>query len=145
MPMHHEDRHPDYDSEPVKYCARCYSLKIKYEDTVDSEYCADCGCLDIQVSDVHTWEKLYEKRYGKKYLVNSYDPKRTLVFKMSIGELKTRLYNHPRCMDIIRNIYPGFPGGLSKADSILLFFDRVIKDGKLDTVRMNLLSIQNNQ
>lgn len=145
MTVHHGDHHQDYDSEPIKYCARCYSLKIKYEDSIDAEYCADCGCLDSSVSDVHTWERLYEKRYGKKYLVDSYDPKRTLVFKMSIGELKTRLFSHPRCMDIIRAMYPRFPGGLGKADSVILFFDRVIKDNKLDALRMRLLSVQNNQ
>ncbi len=27
----------DYDSEPVTYCARCYSLKVKHEDA--GEFC----------------------------------------------------------------------------------------------------------
>lgn len=31
--------------------------------------------------------------------------------------------------------YPTFPGGLGKLDSIILFFDKVIKDGRLDELR----------
>ena len=47
----------DYDSEPVRYCSRCYSLKVKYDETLDSEYCGDCGCSDISEAPIEIWEE----------------------------------------------------------------------------------------
>ena len=32
----------NYDDEPVVYCSRCYSLKIKYEEAIDSDCCMEC-------------------------------------------------------------------------------------------------------
>lgn len=141
--MFHGNSSKDYDTEPVQYCARCYSLKIKYEETINSDYCTECGCLDTLTSDIHTWETLYERRYGKKYVTRGSDPKKTLVFMMPIDKLKTKVYQHPKWREIIKKIYPGFPGGLGKEDSVILFFDKIIKDNRLDDLRMLMLTMQN--
>lgn len=39
----------EYNSEPVRYCPRCYSLRIGYiRGVADSDYCMECGCSDIR-------------------------------------------------------------------------------------------------
>ena len=63
-----EEKNQEYDSEPVKYCARCFSLKIKYEESIDAECCGDCGSSDILESSIEEWEKKYERKYGKKFV-----------------------------------------------------------------------------
>lgn len=55
----------DYDSEPVFYCKNCLSLNIMYLDGMD--YCDECGCTDIESTDIYTWEKIYERKYGKPF------------------------------------------------------------------------------
>ena len=117
----------DYDSEPVRYCSKCYSLKVKYEEEIDSEYCADCGCSDILESSFAEWEQKYERRYGHKFAVKNEDPKKSFIFNLSLEKIKTKVYNSEKWKDIIKTLYPKFPGGLSKADSIILFFDTIIK------------------
>ena len=130
----------DYDSDPVEYCSKCYSLKIKYIDAIDSDCCMECGCSDVATaSSIYEWEKLYERRYGHKYTVKSNDPRKSLLFKMSIERLKTTLYRHSLCDSIIKEMYPKFPGGLSKADSVILFFDKVIKENRIDELRLTLI------
>jgi hypothetical protein len=132
------DKTQDYDSEPVRYCARCYSLKIKYEEVIDSECCADCGSSDILEAPIEEWEKKYERRYGHKFTVKESDPKKTFIFKLPLEKLKTKVYESPMWKDIIRSVYPSFPGGLGRADSIILFFDTLIKQGRLDELKMIL-------
>lgn len=34
----------------------------------DSDYCDDCGSTHIEECSIEEWEKLYEKKYGAKYL-----------------------------------------------------------------------------
>lgn len=59
----------DYNSEPVFYCKNCLSLKVRDIPNVeDSDYCDECGSTDIEKSSIEEWEKLYENRYGHKYL-----------------------------------------------------------------------------
>lgn len=128
----------DYDLEPVKYCARCYSLKVKYEDSIESECCGDCGSTDILEAPIEEWEKKYERRYGHKFTVKEKDPKKTFVFRLPVKELKERLFKSEQCMEIIHSMYPRFPGGYSRADSVILFFDTVIKQGRLDELRLLL-------
>ena len=77
--MNYQVKSDDYDSEPVKYCARCYSLKIKYEDALDSECCAECGSTDIQEAPIEEWEKKYERRYNRKFIQKTEDPKNTYL------------------------------------------------------------------
>ena len=67
MSMPDQNKMSDYDSEPVVYCAKCYSLRIKHEDIIDADCCMDCGCSDIRETDINNWEKMYERRYGKKF------------------------------------------------------------------------------
>lgn len=136
--MDTQDNNKDYDAEPVVYCARCYSLKIKYEEDIDTDCCMDCGCTDTRTSSIGEWERNYERRYGKKHIERSNDPRSSYLFKLTIGELKTKVYNSSHWREIIHRIYPSFPKGLSKADSIILLFDRLCKDRKIDDLRIVL-------
>ena len=128
----------DYDSDPVKYCARCYSLKVKYEDALDSECCAECGSTDIQETSIEDWEKKYERRYGHKFTQKEEDPKKTFFFKLTTKELMDRVANSLKWREIIKGIYPHFPGGYGKADSIVLFFDTLIKQNKIGELKLFL-------
>ena len=136
--MPDEEKYNDYDSEPVRYCSECYSLRIKYEEAIDADCCMDCGCSDTKEATIDQWEELYQSRYGHKYTVKNTDPKKSFIFKLSLKELKKKLYDHPAWLKIIQNLYPRFPEGLSKIDSVLLLFDRLIKDGRLDDLRMQM-------
>lgn len=133
-----QERNEDYDSEPVRYCAKCYSLKVKYEEALDSECCAECGCTDILEAPIDEWEKKYERRYGHKFAVKEEDPKKTFIFRLSTEELKTRIYQSAAWRDIIKSFYPSFPSGWGKADSILLFFDTIVKQGRLNELKLFL-------
>lgn len=59
-----------YNDEPVHYCAFCLSLKIKTVagGTLGLDHCDECGGTDIQTAHISEWEKLYEQRYGVKYI-----------------------------------------------------------------------------
>ena len=138
--MPYPEKHINYDDEPIVFCSRCYSLKIKYEEAIDSDCCMDCGCSDILETSIDNWERLYEKRYGHKYVVKNNNPKDSMIFKLSLNELKEKVYKNPSWKEIIHCIYPHFPGGLGKADSIILFFDKLIKDNKIDALRYTLLN-----
>jgi len=130
----------DYDSEPVRYCAKCYSLKIKYEESIDSECCADCGSSDVLEAPIEEWEKMYERRYGHKFAEKNNDPKKSFIFKLPIQKLKTKVYESEFCRDIIKTMYPKFPGGLGRADSVILFFDTVIKQNRLEELKLLLFN-----
>ena len=134
-----QDNHNDYDSEPVKYCSKCYSLKIGYEEAVDTECCMECGCSDILTSSIEDWEKLYEKRYGKQFVVKDYNPKKTPIFNLPLSKLKMKVSDSFRWKEIILCLYPNFPKGLGKTDSIILLFDKLSKDNRLDDLRFLLL------
>lgn len=56
----------DFNKEPVHFCTHCLSLRVKTIETFD--YCDTCNSTDIESTDIHTWEKMYEDRYGVKYL-----------------------------------------------------------------------------
>lgn len=131
----------DYDAEPVRYCSRCYSLKVKYEEEIDSEYCADCGCSDIVEAPFEVWEQKYEQRYGHKFAVKNEDPKKSFIFGLSLEKIKTKVYKSDKWREIIKALYPRFPGGLSKADSVILFFDKIVKDNKITELKLLLLKI----
>ena len=137
--MSEQERIQDYDAEPVKYCARCYSLKIKYEETIDADCCMDCGCSDTKEASIEEWERLYEKKYGRKFTVKNEDPRKSFIFRLPIDKLKAKVYESPFWRKIIQAVYPKFPGGLGKADSVILFFDKLIKENKLDDLRYFLL------
>lgn len=144
MPQVNKNATDNYDLEPVTYCPRCYSLKIKYEEEIDADCCMECGCSDTKTTTIGEWEKLYEGRYGRKYVVKSNDPRKSIIFNLPMDKLKARVFNSPQWLSIIKTLYPHFPNGLSKADSVILLFDKLVKDGKLDDLRYTLLKYYKN-
>ena len=131
----------DYDSEPWYYCATCLSPNIQHEDSLDIDCCGSCGSADIACSTLEEWEKMYERRYGHKYTIKTEDPKKSFIYNLSPKELKKKIYESEKWREIIRGIYPTFPGGLSKADSVILFFDTLIKENKISDLKMLLLKM----
>lgn len=132
----------DYDAEPVTYCSRCYSLKIKYEDSIGMDCCGDCGCTDFKTSSFDDWEQLYEKRYGHKFVEPNNDIRKSPVFQLSNSQLKELLYNTPSWGTICRTLYPSFPKWLTKADSIMMLFAKLYQDNRLDELRVELRNQQ---
>ncbi len=144
--MSEQTQNNDYDSEPVVYCTKCYSLKIKYDESIDSDYCAECGCLETNEIPFEEWEALYESRYGHKYTIKSNDPRKSPIFKMSLEKLKNKLYNSPFWEVIMHDLYQYVPRGISKADKILWFFDKIAKDNKVEDFKLSLINrIRNNK
>lgn len=133
--MSNQDKIEEYDSEPVVYCARCYSLKIKHEDAIDSDCCMECGCSDILSTSIQDWERMYENRYRKKFVVKNNDPKSSEFYRMTISQLKSWVYNSPYRENIIKTFYPRFPKGLTNIESVIVFFDRLEKDKKINELR----------
>ena len=131
--MPEQNKLNDYDSEPVLYCATCLSLNIKHDDSTDSDYC-QCGCTDIRECLPDEWERKYEKKYGHKF-VESGNIKNSPIFQLSFSKLMSKVSDSPKWEYIIKSIYGHTPKGLSKADSIVVFFDKLIKDNKLDALR----------
>lgn len=59
----------DYNKEPVFYCRRCLSLRVRDVPGMDdSEYCEDCGSTDIESCHIDDWKRKYKDRYGTAYL-----------------------------------------------------------------------------
>lgn len=137
--MSNNERKREYDEEPVKFCANCYSLKVKYEDAVDADCCAECGSLNIREANIREWERLYEERYGRKLIEGESNPRKSAYFNMSIEKLKKTLYESKHFNEIVRALYPSFPQGISKADSMVLLFDKLTKEGRIDALRLSLL------
>ena len=57
----------DYDKEPVYYCPRCLSLRVK-ADIADYCYCDNCGSTTIETASIQEWETMYKLKYGISYL-----------------------------------------------------------------------------
>lgn len=144
-----QEEKPNYNDEPVEYCSRCYSLKIRHEDSIDADVCAECGCTEIASTDIGTWEKLYEQRYKRKYVTCNHDPRASIYFKFPISTLKTKLYNDNRLLaTVLHKLYPNFLRGLSKEDAIIVLFDKLSKDNRMDSLRMcfyNYYRVDNKQ
>lgn len=104
----------------------------------------NCGCSEVAETSIEEWEKLYKDRYGHSYVERSGDPYKKHIYRMTIQELKTELYYRDNYRDIITTIYPKFPEYYSKIDSILLLFDKIIKDGNLNKLRDLLIEKHNN-
>lgn len=130
----------EYNSEPVTYCARCYSLGIVHEDSIGIDCCKDCGSSDLLTSSEEEWEKLYKQRYGHKFVEEKRDVRKSPIFQMSNDKLKTKVFNDPSWRDICRTLYPTFPEWLSKADSIVLLFAKLYQEDRLDDLRMELIN-----
>ena len=54
---------------------------------------------------------------------------------MSISKLMHKVADSSKWEIIIRSLCNSFPKGLSKADSIVVFFDLLIKENRLDKLR----------
>lgn len=129
----------DYDNEPVYYCSNCYSLKIKREECTGIDYCAECGCSDILETPISIWEQLYESRYGKRYTAKNENPRKSFIFKLPVDSLKAKVYESPHLNAIVHSLYAKFPKGLTRIECVVLLFDKLIKDNRLDDLRMELL------
>lgn len=136
--MEKQRQFENYDLEPVKYCGQCLSLKIQYEEIVDTECCGECGCTNIMEGPIEVWEKKYEEKYGHKFVSGTGDIRKSPLFKMSFTKLMHKVSESSKWKVIISSLYPHFPKGLGKTDSIILLFDKLVKDNKLDNLRMLL-------
>ena len=57
------------DKDKVLYCPDCLSLSIVGIEGTDICYCKRCGCTNIQEIEFDKWDRLYQKKYGKKYVI----------------------------------------------------------------------------
>lgn len=134
-----------FDDEPISYCSRCYSLKIKYEDTVGMECCGDCGCTDFTSSSVEEWDKLFQKRYGHKFVEDKGNIRKSPIFQMSNDKLKNLVFQCNEWREICSILYPAFPKWLSKTDSVILLFAKLYQDNRLDDLKMELINRNKNK
>lgn len=138
--MSKQDKIKEYDEEPVVFCSRCYSLKIIHEDVFDSDCCGECGCTDVKTSSFKEWERLFKNRYGHKFVEEDHNVRKSPVFTMSIERLKIMVYNDPQWKELCKTLYPAFPDGISRADSTVLLFAKLIQENRLDDLRMELIN-----
>lgn len=133
----------EHEEDQVVYCAKCYSLKIKYEDLIGIDCCGDCGCTDIKTTSFDDWEKLYKSRYGHKFVEEKGDIRKSPMFQFSIDQLKERVYSSPFWKQICLELCPDIPHWLGKADIIILMFAKLYQENRLDDLRMKLINISN--
>lgn len=132
----------NYDDEPVVYCSRCFSLKIQHEDIFDTDCCLDCGCTDTKVASFEEWERKYEQKYGHKFVVRGKDPMKSHIFKLPIIKLMDKVIGCPSWRKIIFTLYPHFPQGLSKEDSVVMLFDKLSKDNRMNDLKFLLFNMK---
>lgn len=133
--------HNEFDLEPVSYCPRCYSLKIGYIPGVeDSDYCMDCGCIDVARGNIYDWEKLYESRYGHKFVVNHKSLEGHPLWKLPLKDLRTKVLESPYYKEIIREVYPEWTNYGNIVDTVFLFFDNVVKDRMLSKLKRIMIT-----
>ncbi len=135
--MIHQQNYDEYNSEPVVFCANCYSLKIGQEEHL-GDYCMCCGSTNLREASIEEWEKLYERRYGHKYVVKSNNLRKSPVFEMSPSKLQDMLYESPAFDGIILGLYDKIPGGLTKIEKVAWLFDKLRKDNRMDELRFAL-------
>lgn len=69
LPKQDKQKKAEYNSEPIYFCKHCLSLKVMNESRLpDLEYCGECGSTNVDITDIDTWQKMYEKKYGFNYL-----------------------------------------------------------------------------
>ena len=61
-----QHNHDEYNSEPVIYCSKCLSIRIR--DIDGTNYCDKCGCTDLEEANIFDWEKMYAERYSRNFL-----------------------------------------------------------------------------
>lgn len=128
----------DYNDEPVTYCKECYSLKIKYEDAIDGDVCMDCGCTETATTSIDHWVKLYESRYGHKFVSQVKGYQNSLFCKMPVRDLRMKVYRHPKLYDMAKKLYPKFPTGYNKEETVIVLFDKLSKDNRIGDLRKML-------
>lgn len=134
--MNNTQNRNEFDLEPVSYCPKCYSLKIGYVPGVEGmEYCMDCGCLDIASTDIYKWEKLYEERYGHKFVTQKSSVEGHPIWNLRLKDLRTKVLESPYYKDIIHEVYPDWKYYSNPVDTVFLFFDSVVKDGLLPKLK----------
>lgn len=63
----------EYNNIPVHYCKQCLSLKImRVSGLDDAVYCDECGSTDAGETSIETWEELFKKRHGFRFLESNY-------------------------------------------------------------------------
>lgn len=142
--MKKQGKQRENDEEPIVYCAKCYSIKVRYEDSIGMDCCGDCGCTDFRSSSFEEWESLFKKRYGHKYMEDTGDVRKSPIFQMDGEKLKSLLFKQPSWREICLAMYPTFPNWLSKADSVILLFAKLCQEGRLDDLRIELINRINN-
>lgn len=125
----------DYNSEPVSFCSKCYSLNIQYVEDIDADCCMECGCSDISTDSIERWEALYKNRYGHSYVERNADAESSFIFSLPLSKIKNIVFDSPFWKYIIRKIYPRFPLYLGRVDSLIVFFDKIVKDNKLKELK----------
>ncbi len=70
----------EYNDEPVCYCKRCFSLRIKTlpetksirgEVQKPTPYCESCGSASIGETHIDDWEKKYENYHGSPHITRN--------------------------------------------------------------------------
>jgi hypothetical protein len=56
----------EYNNEPIYYCKKCLSLRIRGAEGMD--YCDTCGSTDVEKTSIENWESIYKQRFNHKYL-----------------------------------------------------------------------------
>lgn len=141
--MKNTQNHNEYDLEPVSYCPKCYSLKIGYIPGVDdSDYCMDCGCVDVVRGNIFEWEELYKDRYGHKFIEDRKSLEGHPLWKLSIRDLRNKLLESSYCMEIIHEIYPDWKPGIRLVDTVFLFFDNIINDRLMPKLKKIMITRQ---
>jgi len=93
-----------------------------------------CGCSEIAEANIQEWERLYERRYGRKF-VDRKNAMRARMYGLTMSELKQMFHDSPYSHEIMYAMYPSFPRYLTRVESTILFFDKVFKDGRLNELR----------
>ena len=60
----------DYNNIPIHFCTNCLSINIRFTDD-ELDFCDDCGDIDIKTTHVDLWSRLYEEKYGHKFLITT--------------------------------------------------------------------------
>ena len=59
----------NYNDEPVFYCEKCMSLRIRFVNGLsNSEYCDNCGSTEINQSNIEDWRQQFKNKYGYDHL-----------------------------------------------------------------------------
>lgn len=72
LPDKKEYSQEEINSIDVYYCADCLSLRIRSTDD-ELFFCDSCFCTNIERANIKGWEKLYQERYKRPYLIKKFN------------------------------------------------------------------------